>query len=172
MLALYVGEPWNAHQKYRIFGEDEKRIFRYGVNAYHIRWAQLMNETIEQALSGISHDRIKKYSLTMFILIYFVAEMIKHSADGKQFLSDPSAYLKTPKTDNPKEDEIIGQVKGLVHLAVTELNFYIKEHGEEAYDYKSEFKSPKSVQAIRNELLKAFEKDIYTQRANAFVLPA
>ena len=171
MLALYVGEPWNAHQKYRIFGEDEKRIFRYGVNAYHIRWAQLMSQTIEQALNGIAHERIRKYSLTKLILIYFVGEMVKHTADGKQLLTDPSSYLRTLKTANPKEAEIIRQVKDLTHLAVTELNFYIKEHGEEAYDYKSEFKSPKAVQAIKNELLKAFEKDIYTQRANAFVLP-
>jgi hypothetical protein len=171
MLALYVGEPWNAHQKYRIFGEDEKRIFRYGVSAYHIRWAQLMSQTIEQALNGIAYERIRKYSLTGFILIYFVGEMVKYSADGKQFLSDPSAYLKTLKTSNPKEDEIIRQVKDLTHLAVTELNFYIKEHGEEAYDYKSEFKSPKAVQAINNEILKAFEKDIYTKRANPFMLP-
>jgi hypothetical protein len=36
---------------------------------------------------------------------------------------------------------------------------------------KSELKSPKSVQGIKNELLKAFEKDIYTGRAKAFVLP-
>ncbi len=171
MLALYVGEPWNAHQKYRIFGEDEKRIFRYGVNAYHIRLAQLMSQTIEQALSRIAYERIRKYSLTKFVLMYFVGEMVKHTADGKTLLGDPSAYLSTLKTANPKENEIIKQFRDLAHLAVTELNFYIKERGEEAYDYKSEFKSPKPVQAIKNELLKAFEKDIYTKRANAFVLP-
>lgn len=171
MLAFFVGEPWSAHQKYRIFGEDEKRIFRYGVNAYNVRLAQLMSQTIEQALNRIASERIRKYSLTKFVLMYFVGELVKHNADGKTLLNDPSAYLSTLKTTNPKENEIITQFKDLAHLAVTELNFYIKEHGEEAYDYKSEFKSPKSVQAIKNELLKAFEKDIYTHRANAFVLP-
>ena len=96
---------------------------------------------------------------------------MKHTDDGKKLLNDPSAYLRTLKTANLKENEILKAINDLTHLAVTELNYYIKEHGEEAYDYKSEFKSPKAVQAMKNELLKAFEKDIYTRRANAFVLP-
>jgi hypothetical protein len=171
MLALYVGEPWNAHQKYRVFGDDEKRIFRYGVTAYHIRLAQLMSGTVEAVLTSIAYERIREYSLTKFLLMYFIGEMVKQTVEGKALLDDPSGYLSTQKTDNPKEIEILKQCKDLAHLAVTELNFYIKGHGEEAYDYKSEFKSPKEVQAIKNEILKGFEKDIYTQRAKAFVLP-
>ncbi len=30
LLSFYVGEPWSAHQKYKVFGVLENRIFSYG----------------------------------------------------------------------------------------------------------------------------------------------
>jgi hypothetical protein len=54
---------------------------------------------------------------------------------------------------------------------VTELNYFVKGEGGEAYDYKREFKSQKAVEGIRDELLKAFEKDRYRGRATPFAIP-
>jgi hypothetical protein len=51
-------------------------------------------------------------------------------------------------------------------------DYFIKEHGEESYDYKSAFRSQTDVLSIRNELLKAFEKDIAVERAKLFTLPS
>ena len=41
LLALYVREPWSAHQKYKIFGDLKPQIFAYGITASHIRLSQL-----------------------------------------------------------------------------------------------------------------------------------
>jgi hypothetical protein len=43
--------------------------------------------------------------------------------------------------------------------------------GDEGYDYKSSFKSQTDVHALRDEILKAYEKDINIKRAKAFALP-
>lgn len=56
LLALYIGEPWSTHQKYRIFGDLESKIFSYHVSAPHIRLAQLLYEVIEPRLVTIENQ--------------------------------------------------------------------------------------------------------------------
>jgi hypothetical protein len=171
LLALYACQPWNSHQKYRIFGDLQSQIYRYGITAYHIRLAHILSEIVGGAIQAITFERVRKYSLTKFVLLYLVGEMLRKSPDGKNLLENPVIYLSTQTCKNDKQDDVIKQVGDLAHLAVAELNYFIEEHGGEAYDYKSEFKSPRPVEAFRNEALKGYEKDVYRGRAILFSTP-
>jgi len=171
VLAFFVGEPWSAHQKYRVFGDLENRIFSYHISAGHIRLVQLLDELVTPRFAHIENQRLAGYGLTGFILLFLLGELIRASADGRTLLHDPLPFLSSRGVPNPKQLAILGQASALLDWMVTELNFLVKANGGENYDYKRQFKSQKTVTIIRDEILKAFEKDLYRGRATRFALP-
>jgi hypothetical protein len=174
LLALYAEQPWSAHQKYKIFGEFQNTIFRYGVSAYHIRLAQLAMRTCKDALENCKDGRVRSYGLTSFIALYLVGELLRRDDNGSAVLDDPAPYLRTTKPDivrDELEGKLLQELKTLASYVVTEINYYIEDHGGEAFDYKSVFKSEKGVKLIRSEVLKAYEKDLYRDKVDRFQLP-
>ena len=62
---------------------------------------------------------------------------------------------------NSNEAKVIGAIDDIARYIVTELNYFVKgKGGDEGYDYKSSFKSQTDVHTPRDEILKAYEKDI------------
>ncbi len=171
LLALYVKEPWGAHQKYRVFGDLENRIFSYHTTAAHIRVAQLIYDQIPSSLNALENQRLARYGLTSFLVLYFLGELMRSSEDGQKLLEQPLPFLATGGKHNPLESKMLAQSAPLINWLVTELNYFVKAQGGEAYDYKREFKSPKAVEGIRDELLKAFDKDKYRGRATPYTTP-
>lgn len=175
LLSLYAQQPWSAHQKYKIFGELESEIFRYGISASHIRLAQLMMRSCVAALERCENHRIRSYGLTRFLLLYYVGELLRKEADGASLLDDPAKFLNSasaPPQTKQLEKDVLQQINELANFAVTELNYYITNNGGDIYDYKSEFKSEKGVKALRSEILKCYDKDKYRNRVETFTLPA
>ncbi len=171
LLAAYVKEPWSAHQKYRVFGDLESRIFSYHTSAAHIRLAHLLYEQIPPRLNAMDYQRLARYGLTSFLILYFLCELLRLSDDGRDLLENPLPFLAKDGKPNPLESKVLTQSAALVEWVVTELNYFAKGQGGDSYDYKREFKSQKAVEAIRDELLKAFEKDKYRGRASLFSRP-
>jgi AIPR protein len=171
LMSLYVREPWSAHQKYKIFGELESSIFGYGRNAYHIWLSQLIMKSVEDRLSTITHERVRKYTLTRFVALYLVGEILREEDAGSKLLNDPSPYLSTLKNKTTKEKKVLQSIEEQVEFVLTEVNFFIDDHGGDTFDYKSEFKSPTSVKRLRSEVMKAYIKDKRMGRINAFSLP-
>jgi hypothetical protein len=175
LLAFNIRQPWSAHQKYKVFGELEGEIFRYGVTAAHIRLVQTIADEVDDLIHGIENERIQKYGLTKFLIVYLIGEALRLEEDGKILLRDPLPYLRT-KQSNPKaqkrEARVVKQIRELINFVITELNYFIADQGGDAYDYKSEFKSPKQVGLIRTEIIKAYEKDKFRKRLASFKLPS
>ena len=171
LLALYVREPWSAHQKYRIFGDLETRIFDYDIAAQHIRLAQLIGQSTGRAVADLKYERVAKYGLTHFILTYLVGEIVRMKSDGCTLLRDPLPFLSTNSKRNARERKLLKSIADVARYVVTELNYFIREKGDEAYDYKTAFKSQADVHAIRNVVSKAFEKDMAIGRVKWFALP-
>ena len=93
--------------------------------------------------------------------------------DGKRLLKEPLPFLDTSTKGKgrARQEALVGSLDALAKFVVTELNYFVREHGEDVYDYKTSFKSQTDVQSIRNAVLKAFEKDVTVRRAKPFVLP-
>ena len=173
LMALYVRQPWSAHQKYRIFDDLQRQIFRYGIGASHVRLAQLIAREADQAVCKLSNERVRKYGLTKFLILYLAGEVLRKEPDGVRLLDNPKPYLQT-SNGNGKADQqkVFASVRDIVKDVVTELDYYVKSHGEDAYDYKSEFKSVNAVTAIAIEVLKGYEKDKHRGRVTPFTLPS
>ena len=140
LLAFNIRQPWSAHQKYKVFGELEGEIFRYGVTAAHIRLVQTIADEVDDLIHGIENERIQKYGLTKFLIVYLIGEALRLEEDGKILLRDPLPYLRT-KQSNPKaqkrEARVVKQIRELINFVITELNYFIADQGGDAYDYKS-----------------------------------
>ncbi len=171
LLALYLREPWSAHQKYKIFGDLETKIFSYYTSAPQIRLAQLLYEKIQPKLSDLKNKKIARYGLTSFLMLYFVGEILRENATGTKLLDDPRDYLSTNSTVNANEAVLLAEIGKLVDWLIIELNYTIDQNGDDTYDYKNEFKSPKSVQQIKTDLLKSYQKDIARSKVSAIKLP-
>ena len=154
-----------------MFGDLESRIFGYHISAPHIRVAQLFYEQIPASLNALENQRMARYGLTSFLVLYFLGELLRASEDGRKLLDQPIQFLSTTGKHNPLESKVLAQSAPLVNWLVTELNYFVKAQGGDAYDHKREFKSQKAVESIRDELLKAFEKDRYRGRATPFTTP-
>lgn len=172
LLALYVREPWSAHQKYRIFGDLENRIFSFDISAEHIRLAQLIGKSANTATVGLKYERLAKYGLTQFILVFLIGQVLEMNSAGTTLLKSPGSRLSTSEKKNANEVKVLTAINEIARYVVTELNYFVKSKGgDEGYDYKSSFKSQTDVHALRDEILKAYEKDINIKRARAFSLP-
>ncbi|KAB2650192.1 MAG: hypothetical protein DVB32_11290 [Verrucomicrobia bacterium] len=174
LLAFNVREPWSSHQKYKVFGDRESEIFAYGVTAAHVRLVQLIAEEIDEMLLKIKNERLRKYSLTKFILLYLIGEILRNERDGKRLLVDPKPFLQVnghPDSRAP-QTAMMGEIKKLANFVVTELNYFVEGRADSDYDYKTEFKSPKHVKELRSEVMKAYDKDKFNKRATPFSLPA
>ncbi len=169
LLSIYVKEPWSAHQKYRIFGDLESKIFSYDVDAARIRLAQIIDETAKPYVSSLKHQQVARYGLTRFIFCYLVAELMRESSTGRKVLHDPIEYLRSGKA-NAKETRLIREIKTLCDFVSVELNYFFSASENQDYDYKSNFKGAQHIQAIRNEICKAYEKDITRKKATEFSL--
>jgi hypothetical protein len=110
LLSLYVGMPWSAHQKYKLFGELGPQIFKYGINAPHIRLAQLTMEVCDSSLSKCLQDKVKHYGLTRFALLYLVGEILRRDKEGQALLHEPTPYLRTKQVD-PERGQLEADLK-------------------------------------------------------------
>src|SRR5207247_1564062 len=130
-------------------------------------------EEIVALMGDVSNERVRKYSLTKFLLLYLVGELLRVEPDGQKLLDDPKPYLGVDGVKNSAktEQKVMAKIRELVNFAITELNYFIEEKGGDAYDYKSEFKSEKQVALIRKEVMKAYDKDKFTKRMIPFTLP-
>jgi hypothetical protein len=173
LLASYTRQPWSAHQKYKIFGDLKSQIFSYGITACHIRLAQLIADQVFELIGSVNNERVRKYSLTKFILIYLIGELLRVEADGEKLLQNPEPFLELDGVKNSAavEQKVLRKIKELTNFAITELNYFVEEKGGDAYDYKSEFKSEKQVASIRKEVMKAYDKDKFRKRITPFALP-
>lgn len=146
LLSLYAEEPWSSHQKYRIFGDLENRIFSYGINAPQIRLAQLVGESAAGALVNFKYERLAKYGLTQFILVFLMGQILKLNTDGTKLLKSPVTNLSTNAASNPKDAKLIASLDVIGKFVVNELKYFVKENNGDDYDYKTAFKSQGGVE--------------------------
>lgn len=170
LLALYNGQPWSAHQKYRVFGDLKEAIWRYGIAASHVRLAQLLSIEAGVAVRALSNERVRKYGLTRFLVLYLIGEVLREEPDGRSLLDSPGAYLEQGAAGRTRQAAVLDQVRRIAADIVIELDDYLKT-AKTGFDYKSEFKSEASIQQIRSEVVKAYAKDKRRSRATVFALP-
>jgi hypothetical protein len=164
LMALYVGEPYNAHQKYRIFGSEYERVFGRGVNAEQIYLAYLTSSAFDSVIVKIDDPLIQGYQLTKLILLGIAGDILRKDSVGKVLLDSPATLLPS------KELEVSKALQTFAALLIPELNYYIGEKKQESgyYDYKSAFKSADEYATLLQEMQRSYQKAVVKHPEESF----
>jgi hypothetical protein len=162
-MSLYLDEPYNAHQKYRLFGTDYERVFGRETNAWRIYFAYLVSEVIAQAIAKLEDPLIQEYQLTRFIVLGLVGNVLRKDVTGSALLNQPALFLR-------KQEAPILSALGIIAAHVmADLNFFLKEQQAKGYyDYKSEFKSPDKYRAIWRDIERSYERALVRHPDGSF----
>lgn len=164
VMSLYLDEPYNAHQKYRLFGPDYERVFGRKTTAAKIYLGYAIYKAIEDAASGIKDSFIRDYQLTRFILLGLLGGILRQEKVG-------AALLETPLTFLPKDKQAVTHsIVAVVKLMIADFDFFVKEKQQNVdyYDYKSEFKSPSAYKAMALEIQKSYARAVARYPKDAF----
>jgi len=166
LMALYLCEPYNAHQKYKIFGPDYERIFGRDVTAERIYLCSLASAAVDSASSAIEDEAIRGYQLTKLILMGAVGDRLRSDTTGRSLLDHPEGYI--PR----QSDAVRNALSKFAALLIPDFNFYIREKKEQSeggyYDYKNGFKSADEYQSLSRSLKRDYDKAILKSQDERF----
>jgi hypothetical protein len=163
VLALYLDEPYNAHQKYRIFGTDYERVFGRSIDPAKIYLAYVLYNAIDLATEKIEDPLIRAYQLTKFVLLGLLGGILRRDTLGALLLENAALYFPRNRT------AVEQAVKVVAAQMITDFNFYVKDKQVgEYYDYKSEFKSPEKYRSLSLELQRQFERALVRHPEDSF----
>lgn len=167
MFAFYMRRAYNAHQKFRIFGDDYEDIFRRA-NAWKIYLTYLIFDVSADALKTSKYGSVAQYSLTRFVFMQCLAEVLQLFDDGKTLMENPKTQLQVD------ESKIVKTLKKISSIMVSDFDRYIetksatKDGVESDWDYKSAFKSPVEVRTLASEIRTEYEKNVKRHPEDAF----
>lgn len=163
IMALYLDEPYYAHQKYRIFGSDYERIFGREISASTIYVAYIVYKAIEEATRKVQDPLIRDYQLTKFVLLGVLGGVLRKDSSASAILLRPASF---PAVRQTAFEKAIASVSAQI---VTDFNYYVKEKQDVGYyDYKSEFKSAEKYRVMSTELQRQFERSLLRHPEDSF----
>lgn len=151
VMATYVGEPWNAVRKVRLFDHEYHRIFSHGLDAHRILLLHELNLALESARKDLNPELVAAFSSVRFTLAYLVHRLVGLTDEGRRFLDTPQALLAGQRA------EVRETLNDLAAEAVASVNHFVDAKEQEArddgrtFDPKVAFKSRTSVTEIERD---------------------
>jgi hypothetical protein len=157
LLAFDLKEPWSCHQSYRLFDELHSDIFaRPEVSGTRIVNEYNVYQTVLGKLELLENNLFARYTLTRFLVLYLLREVLETDELGKTYCLDPSGFINSPKKRTRLKECIDKISKVVVRL----LNGEVKRRDADAkapFDFKRELKSPNSVRDIRSTIVSQYQ---------------
>jgi hypothetical protein len=153
----------NGAQSLSTFFKNESEIssdLRILVKIIALRNAPLAQKI---TLNSNNQNAIKpRDGLTRYFLLHVVSEIIDGAGKDRAIVANPKAHWKS------KDLQVLyKKIEELLKGLIVDLNYEVKEVGE-AFDYKADLKSPKSVDEWTAKLMRNYEKDVQRGKAIAF----
>ncbi len=168
LMAIWLGEPWNAVRKVKLFDHDYHRTFRRAT-ADRLFLGSLINETIEARKTQLRPELQTSFASVRFALAHLVAVFLRQNDRGQQLLEKPGDWL-------PDQIEAIStELDKIVEFVIDEINYFIQERVEAAqeagsppFDPKTIFKSAIGVRQLERQVVQAVKALV--RRPNSDVL--
>lgn len=163
LLAMEVGEPWAAHQRYKIMDESHSKIFGRpnvsGAKIYGLWW---MFDEIWEAVDEIDDETFANYTLTKFFLAYAVSEIFRSDPVGRRMFESFDKIIA-----NDELDDLMEVVEEIAGTTADDLNAEYEGAREENsdFDYKAELKSPTWCRSTVAKLKSQHSKDVKRKKA-------
>jgi hypothetical protein len=153
-MAVYLGEPWIAVRKVRLFDADYHRIFNRNVTSHKLYLLHLMMKAVDAAREKLRPDLASSFSSVKFTLAALLSGVLRESPQGQVLLDEPERYL--PDLRDVVEEALTGLAQ---EVAESTNDFVANEEAEaaerdETYDPKVAFKSRSGVQKLESEVIR------------------
>jgi hypothetical protein len=151
LMAVYLGEPWNAVRKVRLFDDDYRRIFNRLVDAHRLYLMHLIGETVDAVRENLRPELVASFASVRLTLAHLLAQLLRESEVGRELLEAPGRWLPE------KEQEVREGLLRIAREVVDSVNFHVDEETREqadAFDPKVAFKSQRGVSELENEVVR------------------
>lgn len=151
IMAVYLGEPWNAVRKVRLFDDEYRRIFSHAVDAHRLYFLQQIAKIIDSVSEDLLGELQASFASVRLTLAYLLAQVLRESERGKELLEEPNRWL--PEVTDAVSEEL----RILAREVVESVNFHVEAEREEKgedYDPKVAFKSHEGVRNAEHEVLR------------------
>jgi hypothetical protein len=169
LVSLYVGKPWIAHQKSKLFAGEYENVFTWRMHAQHVYLADVMHRAVVANLEVLSNRSLAGYQLTTFVVLHALGEVLKKEADGMSLLSDPCPYVTDPVLLAGLEERF----DKLARKLMVDMNYFMNQEKEKdsLFDFKRAFKQEAAVGRFVAEGIRGYDKTVIDDPANRFTLP-
>ncbi|WP_337006706.1 AIPR family protein [Microbacterium sp. LB12] len=152
IMAFYLGEPWAAVRKLRLFDQDFRRIFSRDIKAHHLYLVHLVDEAVSAARSGLRSDLAASFAAVRFTLVYLVSCVLDQSEAGLQLKAEPERWL----ADATVRAETVSSLNAIAEEVVDSVNDFIETRlaEDEDFDPKVTFKSQAGVAGVKTSALR------------------
>jgi len=168
LMAVWIGEPWNAVRKVKLFDQEYHRIFRKA-DADRLFLASLINEAIEARKTQLRPELQTSFASVRFALAHLVAVFLQQGEAGERLLESPGDWLPD------QVDDIRTELDRHAEFVIDETNYFIQERvdaaheaGGSPFDPKTIFKSANGVRQLERQVVQAVKA--LARRPNSDVL--
>lgn len=154
LMAVYLGEPWNAVRKVRLFDADYHRIFNRNVNAQKLYLIYVLVRAVEGARGRLRSDLASSFSSVRFTLAFLLGQIVRETEQGRALLDSPERFMPDLRA------EVEEALTTLAQEVAESTNAYVENEETEAaennrvFDPKVAFKSRTGVQRLEQEVVR------------------
>lgn len=159
ILAYDMNQPWVCHQKYKVFDELYKGIFsRPIVTASYIWFIHILMEQVMSHLKGIESDKVRRYVLTRYFLLYCLKIALDANPVGEKIRANPGYVLN----NKDRLAKFMSGVDQILNGLVYDLNGEIEDREDkgEDFEYKDVFKSPEKSRQLAKDVVGVYRKEL------------
>jgi hypothetical protein len=146
LMAVYLGEPWAAVRKIKLFDDEYFRVFSKRVNADRLYLLDMIDQAVADARAKLRPDLTAAFASVRFTLAYLVGEVLRLNELGTELLEYPERWLPAKRSD------VAAVLASLAEHAATTLSDFVTAREEDPlFDFKTTFKSRTGVLEVQAE---------------------
>lgn len=158
LLAAWLGEPWGAVRKVKLFDQEYHRIFKRAT-ADRLYLAYLINNAVDGVKADLRPELQTSFASVRHTLEHLIAQLLRQSEGGAQLLEDPDKWLPE------KTDDVVAELEYFADFAVEETNYYVADREEARqsdpaappFDPKTTFKSSTGIRPLERQVIQAYK---------------
>jgi hypothetical protein len=161
--AIYLGEPWAAVRKVRLFDDEFTRIFGRQVDAHKLFLLYQINRAVVASRGHLRDDLKASFASVRFALAYLLGHVLALSPTGELLLAQPARWLPG------QTDEVLAALTVLAEDVADSVNFHVgeQENDDPTYDPKVAFKSKTGVDKLHHDVISHSKRQ--AKRANDYL---
>ena len=153
VMATYLGEPWNAVRKVKLFDQEYHRIFNRYLDGHKIFLLHLIDQAMSKQRGALAPELIAAFSSVRYTLAYLIFRLMSLTAEGSSFLDAPGPLIQTRRND------VVAALADIAREAIESTNYFIESkeadavEAGEVFDPKVVFKSRSGVSALERDAI-------------------